>query len=68
MRVKERVKELNERILPKDVTMVPFYDRTWLIDTTLHTVFKNLVEGALLVPAGAVSLSRQFPLGGHCRA
>ena len=47
--VKEKVKELNERILPKSVTMVPYYDRTWLIDTTLHTVFKNLMEGALLV-------------------
>jgi cobalt-zinc-cadmium resistance protein CzcA len=29
--------------------MVAYYDRTWLIDTTLHTVFKNLAEGALLV-------------------
>src|SRR5690242_8953700 len=29
--------------------MVAYYDRTWLIETTLHTVFKNLAEGALLV-------------------
>src|SRR5262249_10724409 len=29
--------------------IVPFYDRTWLIETTLATVFKNLLEGALLV-------------------
>ena len=28
---------------------MPFYDRTTLIDTTLHTVFQNLLEGALLV-------------------
>ena len=28
---------------------MPFYDRTWLIDKTLQTVFTNLVEGALLV-------------------
>ena len=47
--VKEKVRELNERILPKNVTMVAYYDRTWLIETTLHTVFKNLAEGALLV-------------------
>ena len=47
--VKQRVRELNETILPKGVTVEPFYDRTTLIDTTLHTVFKNLVEGALLV-------------------
>src|SRR5262249_34703669 len=47
--VKERVRQLNESILPKGVMVEPFYDRTTLIDTTLHTVFKNLVEGALLV-------------------
>ena len=47
--LKEKVRELNERILPKGVNMVPYYDRAWLIDTTLHTVFKNLAEGALLV-------------------
>ncbi len=27
----------------------PFYDRTELVDTTLETVFHNLLEGALLV-------------------
>jgi cobalt-zinc-cadmium resistance protein CzcA len=47
--VKARVAALNATILPKPVQIVPFYDRTTLIDTTLHTVFKNLVEGALLV-------------------
>jgi heavy metal efflux system protein len=47
--VKERMRQLNESILPKGVTVEPFYDRTLLIDTTLHTVFKNLVEGAVLV-------------------
>ena len=47
--VKDRVKELNETILPKGVTLEPFYDRSALIDTTLHTVFKNLLEGACLV-------------------
>jgi heavy metal efflux system protein len=47
--VKERVKDLNENILPKGVRLDPFYDRSGLIDTTLHTVFKNLLEGAILV-------------------
>lgn len=47
--VKEKLRELNERGLPKGVQVVPFYDRTWLMDKTLTTVFKNLVEGALLV-------------------
>ena len=48
-RVKERIDLLNHSILPKGVKIVPYYDRTWLISTTLHTVFKNLTEGALLV-------------------
>ncbi len=47
--VKERVELLNRSILPKGVQLVPYYDRTWLIDTTLHTVFHNLAEGAMLV-------------------
>jgi heavy metal efflux system protein len=47
--VKERVAALNAAILPKPAQIVPFYDRTTLIDTTLSTVFRNLLEGALLV-------------------
>jgi cobalt-zinc-cadmium resistance protein CzcA len=47
--IKVKVDELNKRTLPKGVQIVPFYDRTWLMDKTLTTVFKNLVEGALLV-------------------
>ena len=47
--VKERVERLNKDGLPKGVQIVPFYDRTWLLDKTLKTVFTNLVEGAMLV-------------------
>src|SRR5262247_654253 len=47
--LKARVNVLNTSILPKGVQITPFYDRTWLIATTLTTVFKNLLEGALLV-------------------
>ena len=47
--VKAKIAELNARGLPKGVQIVPFYDRTWLMEKTLTTVFKNLVEGALLV-------------------
>jgi heavy metal efflux system protein len=49
--LKARVAALNGGILPAGVRVVPFYDRTWLIHTTLKTVFKNLLEGALLVSA-----------------
>jgi heavy metal efflux system protein len=47
--VKDRVATLNASILPRPVRIVSFYDRTTLIDTTLRTVFRNLLEGALLV-------------------
>ena len=47
--VKDKIAELNARGLPRGVQVVPFYDRTWLMGKTLSTVFKNLVEGALLV-------------------
>lgn len=47
--VKEKINELNERILPPDVKVEPFLDRTTLIDTTVNTVVKNLAEGILLV-------------------
>ena len=47
--VKEKIAELNARGLPKGVQIVPYYDRTWLMGKTLTTVFRNLVEGALLV-------------------
>ncbi len=47
--VKDKIAELNARGLPKGVQILPYYDRTWLMGKTLTTVFKNLVEGALLV-------------------
>lgn len=47
--VKAKIKELNEKILPKDVKMVTFYDRDNLMDFTTHTVMHNLIEGIVLV-------------------
>ncbi len=35
--------------LPEGTSIEPFYDRSVLVDRTIHTVAKNLVEGALLV-------------------
>src|SRR5205823_6901586 len=40
---------LNDKILPKEIKLAPFYDRSWLIGRTLKTVGKNLLEGAVLV-------------------
>lgn len=48
-RVKEKIADLNERILPKDVKIEPFIDRTELVNATVNTVSKNIVEGILLV-------------------
>ncbi|WP_343584222.1 CusA/CzcA family heavy metal efflux RND transporter [Flavobacterium sp.] len=48
-KLKVRLDELNERVLPKNVKIVPFIDRTELVNTTVKTVTKNLTEGILLV-------------------
>ncbi|MHB1071304.1 MAG: efflux RND transporter permease subunit [Gemmatimonadaceae bacterium] len=39
------------RSLPEGVRLVPFYDRAELVNRTISTVEKNLVEGAVLVVA-----------------
>lgn len=48
-RVKERIDDLNDRILPEGVYLEPFIDRTDLVNTTIKTVSTNLIEGILLV-------------------
>ena len=70
-RVGERLKEVN-RSLPAGVVARPVYDRTRLVDATLETVRKNLLEGAVLVIAvlfallgnwvGAVIVALVIPL------
>lgn len=48
-RLEEKVKDLNENILPKGVRIATFYDRTVLMDYATHTVMHNLIEGIVLV-------------------
>lgn len=48
-RVKDKIAELNTRILPSDVKMVTFYDRDNLISFCTKTVLHNLTEGIILV-------------------
>lgn len=48
-RIEAKVKDLNENILPKDVQINTFYDRTVLMDYATHTVLHNLIEGIILV-------------------
>jgi cobalt-zinc-cadmium resistance protein CzcA len=47
--VEAKTQELNATILPKDVKVVPFYDRTDLVHETVLTVERNLLRGMLLV-------------------
>ena len=47
--IHDKVQELNERILPPGVKIVPFLDRSDLVHLTTHTVLHNLTEGILLV-------------------
>jgi cobalt-zinc-cadmium resistance protein CzcA len=48
-RVKEAVQELNEAEMPPGVQIVSYYDRTHLIDATLHTVSHSVSLGITLV-------------------
>lgn len=47
--VKAKVDKLNNSILPRDTKIVPYYDRSDLIEYATHTVTHNLIEGILLV-------------------
>jgi len=47
--IHDKMKELNERILPPGVKVVPFLDRSDLVHYTTHTVLHNLREGIILV-------------------
>lgn len=49
-RIKKKVDEINERgILPGGLQIVPFYDRTDLVDGALSTVQTTLMESLILV-------------------
>ena len=47
--VEEKTKQLNEHILPPDVKVQPYYDRSDLVRLTIDTVEHNLVLGMALV-------------------
>src|SRR3954454_21534157 len=49
-RVKEKVEQLNANgIIPGGLKIVPYYDRSELVDAALHTVTRVLEEGIVLV-------------------
>jgi len=45
----DKIDEMNTRILPKGVKIIPFIDRSDLVHFTSHTVLHNLTEGMILV-------------------
>ncbi len=49
-RVKERVAEINgKNMIPGGLQIVPYYDRSQLVDAAIHTVTEVLAEGVVLV-------------------
>ena len=47
--VEEKTRELNEHVLPPDVKVVPYYDRSDLVELTITTVEHNMLLGMTLV-------------------
>lgn len=60
--VKERMKQI-QKSLPEGVVIDPYIDRTELVNRTMHTVKKNLAEGALIVVFILVLLLGNFRAG-----
>ena len=47
--VEEKTRELNQHLLPPDVKVRPYYDRSDLVQLTIDTVEHNLLTGMILV-------------------
>jgi heavy metal efflux system protein len=47
--IEEKVKELNESILPKNIQVYKIYDRSELVTLTIRTVITTLLEGTIVV-------------------
>jgi cobalt-zinc-cadmium resistance protein CzcA len=47
--LEQKVRELDDKVLPSDVNMLTVYDRQNLINFCLRTVFHNVLEGIFLV-------------------
>ncbi|HZY62815.1 MAG: cation transporter [Acidobacteriales bacterium 59-55] len=62
IRVKDSLAEI-QKTLPPGVRIVPLYDRTDLVNRTIHTVTRNLIEGGLLVIAVLLLLLGSFRAG-----
>ena len=61
--VTAKVDDLNQHVLPKDVKVVPFYDRTDLIKFTTGVVEANLLRGMILVVVMLIFFLYDFRAG-----
>lgn len=61
-RVKDTLADI-QKTLPEGVEIVQLYDRTDLVDRTIHTVSRNLIEGGILVIAILLLLLGTFRAG-----
>jgi cobalt-zinc-cadmium resistance protein CzcA len=61
--VEAKTRELNSAILPADVKVVPFYDRSDLVDLTREVVERNLLRGMVLVVAVLIFFLYDFRAG-----
>lgn len=61
--VQAKVADLNSHVLPKDVKVVPFYDRTDLIKFTTGVVEANLLRGMILVVVMLIFFLYDFRAG-----
>jgi cobalt-zinc-cadmium resistance protein CzcA len=61
--VEAKTKELNDEILPKDVKVLPFYDRSNLVSLTTEVVKRNLLRGILLVVVVLIFFLYDFRAG-----
>jgi cobalt-zinc-cadmium resistance protein CzcA len=57
--VKGKIADLNGHVLPPGVKIMPIYDRTDLVQHTVHTVEHNMLEGAVLILAILVIFLRR---------
>ena len=62
-RVEAKTRELNESLLPKDVKVLPFYDRSDLVALTTQVVERNLLRGMLLVVVVLIFFLYDFRAG-----
>ena len=65
--IHEKVAELNDRILPPGVKVVPFIDRSDLVHFTSHTVLHNLTEGNDFGLDHSLFVSGEYARGADCR-